>query len=193
MNRCHSIQFSPCHQQGLTLIEILITILVMGFGLLGVAQMQTVSLQSNYESAQRTIATYLADDIIARMRSTPLADLDDYETGSNPIGYKDPDSSPNPSSVADECTAALNCSVSEKISRDLWEWKEALIGTAELKGSTNTGGLLNPSGCIQVDNNQIQVIISWDSIGNAKATDTTSCGTGSDDYTRRSITVFTVL
>jgi len=187
MKTFNSLHFLSGNQNGLTLIEILITILVMGFGLLGVAQMQTVSIKSNYESAQRTTATYLAEDIISRMRSTPLTSLSSYDTGSNPID------STNPSSEPDECTSSSNCSVANKVLRDLWEWKEALIGTAEKKDSTNTGGLQNPSGCIQVSNNQIRVIIAWDSLGKSKSSVTTTCGTGSSDFKRRALTVFTVL
>ena len=176
-------QNRPNRQIGLTLIEVLITIVIMAFGLLGVAQMQTVSLKSNFEASQASTASFLAEDIISRMRSTPLADLEDYDTDGSPIS----DTNPNPSSEQDKCTNSAPCSVANKVKRDLWEWQAFLIGT---------DGLVNPSGCIQVDDtktNQIRIIVAWDGIGKAKESATSSCGTVSgDEYKRRSLTIYTV-
>jgi len=164
-------------QTGVTLIEVLITIVIMAIGLLAVVLMQTISLKSNYESSQRTTANYLAEDIISRISSMPLANIESYDTQSSPIGNT------NPSSEPDQCTLADQCIISAKISRDLWEWKELLTGSA---------GLANVNGCIQITNNQIRIIISWDGIGKSKASSTTSCGSGDDKLKRRSLTIFTI-
>lgn len=47
-------------QRGLTLIEVLVTVLVLSVGLLGVAAIQSFSLQSNQAAYERTQATNLA-------------------------------------------------------------------------------------------------------------------------------------
>jgi type IV pilus assembly protein PilV len=47
-------------QQGLTLIEVLVTVVVLSVGLLGVAAIQSFSLQSNQAAYERTQATSLA-------------------------------------------------------------------------------------------------------------------------------------
>jgi type IV pilus assembly protein PilV len=64
-----------CRQRaaGFTLIEVLVAVIVLSIGLLGVAGLQIVSLRGNLSAASRTQASYLADDIIDRMRSNYTA------------------------------------------------------------------------------------------------------------------------
>lgn len=58
------------HQQaGLTIIEILISVLIISIGLLGVAGLHAYSLRNNYESLMRSHASALAADITDRMRA----------------------------------------------------------------------------------------------------------------------------
>lgn len=60
------------HQRGFSMIEVLITILIMGFGLLGFAMLQTMSLRYSQNANQRTIATNLATDLLDQMRATRM-------------------------------------------------------------------------------------------------------------------------
>ncbi len=60
---------SAARTRGLTLIEILVTLVVLSIGLLGVAALQIYSLQSSQVSAQRTIALNLAAKITDDWRS----------------------------------------------------------------------------------------------------------------------------
>jgi type IV pilus assembly protein PilV len=53
----------------MTLIEVLVTMVVMSVGLLGVAALQVTSLKSNQESYVRSQVAMLAADILDRMRS----------------------------------------------------------------------------------------------------------------------------
>ena len=55
--------------RGYSLIEILITLVIVSFGLLGVAGIALNSLKNAHTSTARTQATMLANDIIARMRA----------------------------------------------------------------------------------------------------------------------------
>ena len=158
-------------QQGVTLIEVLITIVLMAFGLLGVVLMQTISLKSNHESSQRSSANYLAEDIISRIRSAPLTNISTYDDGSTHLS--------NPTA----CTQVDECDLINKMSRDLLEWRALLASSSNL---------VNASGCVQITNNQIRIIISWDGIGKSKATSTTSCGSGNNAFKRRSLTIFTL-
>lgn len=56
-------------QQGATLIEVLVAIIVLSIGLLGMAGLQAASVQSNYSAYYRSQATILASDIADRMRA----------------------------------------------------------------------------------------------------------------------------
>ena len=63
-----SVPQTPRQHRGFTLIESLVALVVLSIGLLGVAALQLASLQTNYGSSQRTQATFLAQDIVDRMR-----------------------------------------------------------------------------------------------------------------------------
>ena len=68
-------------QSGLTLIEILISVLIISIGLLGVAGLHAYSLRNNYDALMRSHASALASDIADRMRANrtvALSDTRDY-------------------------------------------------------------------------------------------------------------------
>jgi type IV pilus assembly protein PilV len=53
---------------GFTLLEVLVAVLVLSFGLLGIAGLLLSTMQNNTIAAQRTTATFLAQDITDRIR-----------------------------------------------------------------------------------------------------------------------------
>ncbi len=60
-------------QKGTSLIEVLVTILIVSFGLLGVAGVVGMGLKDNHSSYGRTQASLLAVDIVDRMRANRIA------------------------------------------------------------------------------------------------------------------------
>jgi type IV pilus assembly protein PilV len=56
-------------QYGFSMIEVLITLVILAFGLLGLAGLQSVGLKNTHSSQIRSEASILAYDIIDRMRS----------------------------------------------------------------------------------------------------------------------------
>ena len=56
------------NQSGFTLIEVLIAILVLAFGLLGFALLQTMNVRFTKSAQERTVATNLAYEIVDLMR-----------------------------------------------------------------------------------------------------------------------------
>lgn len=59
--------------RGLTLIEVLVTLVILSVGLLGMAAMQFTGIRSANGSSYRTQATLLVDDLVERMRANPTA------------------------------------------------------------------------------------------------------------------------
>jgi type IV pilus assembly protein PilV len=55
-------------QHGFTLIEVLVTLVIMAVGLLGLAGMQVTSLKNNESAYQRSQAAQMAYDMLDRMR-----------------------------------------------------------------------------------------------------------------------------
>jgi type IV pilus assembly protein PilV len=65
----HTRPLSASRIGGFTLIEALVALAVLSIGLLGVAGLQMAGLSANYSAAARTQASYLAYDILDRMRA----------------------------------------------------------------------------------------------------------------------------
>ncbi len=63
------------YQKGVSLIEILVTTLILGIGLLGVASLQIASVSSNQEGFFYSQATSISDDMASRIRSSKMAEL----------------------------------------------------------------------------------------------------------------------
>lgn len=172
---------SNCKQQGFTLIEVLVGLVILAIGLLSMAGLQTVAKKANFEAVQRTTATMLAEDIIERMRANAIneASLPYYITAA-PITDQTGTAKPSPA-----CDSSNPCTPQELAARDLWEWEQAIIGAS----NTTTGGdgLYLPSACITQnaaidDTVEYSVAIAWR--GRSKLTNPTAhpCGEGSGLY-----------
>ncbi len=62
------------NQKGFTLLEILVTLVILAIGLLGLLSLQMVSLKNNHSAQQRTTAIVHAYDILDRIRLNKTAD-----------------------------------------------------------------------------------------------------------------------
>ncbi|WP_086931189.1 type IV pilus modification protein PilV [Agarilytica rhodophyticola] len=68
------------HQQGSSLIEVLVALFILAVGLLGVLAMQSRAVQLNQNAYLYSQAAVLANDLMEAMRTSPYIDaLDDYE------------------------------------------------------------------------------------------------------------------
>ncbi|MBZ9612532.1 type IV pilus modification protein PilV [Rheinheimera maricola] len=60
-------------QRGVSLMEVLISVLVLSIGLLGVAALQTSSMRHTNSSLERTMAVILTDTLSELLRANPIA------------------------------------------------------------------------------------------------------------------------
>jgi type IV pilus assembly protein PilV len=65
-NQIHGARSS---MRGFTLLEVLVAMLVLSIGLLGLAGLMASSLKNSHSAYQRTQATWLAYDVLDRMRA----------------------------------------------------------------------------------------------------------------------------
>jgi len=78
----NGLRAMPGRSAGFSLIEILISMLVLGIGILGMAALQLNSMKFNQTAAVRTQATFLAYDMSDRLRSNRAkARAGAYDTG----------------------------------------------------------------------------------------------------------------
>ena len=113
-------------QTGFTLIEVMVTVIVLAIGLLGLAGLQATSLAFNSTAYQRSQATSLAYDIADRMRANVVAARNGaYDVN---FGFTDPGAA----TVAD---------------MDLGQWRQALINTLPGPG---TGSITQNTGVFTI-------------------------------------------
>ncbi|MCE3261646.1 MAG: type pilus modification protein PilV [Pseudoduganella sp.] len=169
-------------QRGITMIEVLVTIVILAFGLLGIAVFQSKANLVSIESYQRAQAVILLDDMSARMQGNP-ANSGAY-VGSG-IGTGD--------------AQPTDCSgVAMGAARDVCEWSNALKGAAEVdKSNAQVGAMIGARGCItqlQAPNNAAgvctpgiyEVSVAWQGLHTTQAP-ALACGKdqyGDDKYRR---------
>ena len=121
--------------KGFTLLEVLITMIVLAIGLLGLASLQSKVQASQVESYQRAQAVLLLEDIVARINAN-RAQAPNYVTGtSSPLGYNPSDPAP------------ATCAAAPGYQQDQCEWTNALKGAAERSGGNATGAMIGARGC----------------------------------------------
>jgi len=112
-------------QCGFSMIEVLVTIMILAIGLLGLAALQSRGQQFNHAAYIRTHATLLAYDIMEKIRiNEDFAQQDVAEGASNGKGYV---AAVRPSSSLD-CFAE-NCTPAQLRTHDLSEWYDRLSAT----------------------------------------------------------------
>lgn len=115
----------PRDTYGFTLIEVLISVLVLSIGLLGLASLQANSLRYNNDSSVQTQASYLASDIADRMRAN-VSVADTY---------------PGKSAAQNTGCYTGGCAPDEMAANDIYEWEQALDTLPAGQGSiTALGG-----------------------------------------------------
>lgn len=120
--------------RGTSLIEVLVSLVVLSIGLLGLAMLQVKSMKINTEAFQNTQATLLASDIIERIRTNRSGN---YATATKPSSRP---------------TCTTGCNANELAQQELFDWYESM---ASFLGPTASGGITKLSAT------QYSIIMSW--------------------------------
>lgn len=169
---------APAASRGITMIEVLVTIIIITFGLLGLAALQGKAHVMEMESYQRGQALILLQDMVSRIENN-MANSGSYVT-STPLGTG--------------ATDAANCNATgtTRAAADKCEWSKAIKGSSETNSGTAQGAMINGRGCIEeiVSGQVYSVAVVWQGNNKTKAPDTTTCGSGLYDSedTRRAVT-----
>ena len=165
-------------QRGVTLLESLLTIFILAFGILGLANLAAKMQAVEVESYARSQALILLEDMTARL-SAHRSIAATYITTS-PLGTGD--------------TQPTDCSgTALGAARDQCEWSKALRGNTELSGGSAVGAMIDGRGCIEqvagVDPASYRITVAWQGLS-PTIVPGVGCGQGlygPDDALRRAV------
>lgn len=159
---------------GFTLIEVLVSVLVLAAGLLGLAALQANGVKNNQLAYNRSQAVHLAQDIADRIRANPGALITYADVNAN--GTQDySESPPMPSAaIVAACSTAAGCTPAELAKTDINQWQAALAAVLPsgcgsiLRGTDTTVAADVDNGCggkvpkEVASTKQITISINWD-------------------------------
>lgn len=128
------------HGLGFSLIEVLVSLVIVSVGVLGVASLQIQSLQQNREAFFRAEATYLANGIMDRIRANS------QQVYSLPI---------NSAPVSATTCLLTNCNSAEMASFDLAEWQCSIRSINEAGATYSICSQLGVTGSLPLGSGRV--------------------------------------
>lgn len=177
-------------QAGATLIEVLIALLILMFGLLGLVGVMVQSQRAQLESFQRQQALLIAQDMVARMKvNKRVASCYVLAT------YLGVDHTSPP--VSTTCGTGTTAQKT-RFEHDMSDWLALLQGAGESNGSSNVGGVPDARGCVTQDvtTGIYQVSVAWQgSVANSAPPAGITCGQNAygTDTARRAVSLTVLL
>lgn len=191
-------------QMGTTLLEVLVSLVILMVALLGLAGLQAQGQRSEMESYQRIQAMVLLQDMAGRINANrKVASCYAFTTnaaaGTPYLGVS--------ATAAPAACIAGTASENAQVAADLTAWSQALNGAAEVAAGANVGAMIGARGCISYDattaltNPTTATVIagtgiytlsvSWQGLG-ATAVSTPNCAKGlygANDAMRRTVSL----
>jgi type IV pilus assembly protein PilV len=183
--------------RGFTMIEVLVTLVIMMFGLLGIAGLILKSQKAGYEAYQRNQALMMAADMAERMKSnrvypTGVLNSGPYLTLTPGVGAGQLPLNPDCSSLAHQpIPVGTPCTAAQVATYDLSAWNNELAGTQETSTATgpqvNVGGILNARGCIEsvstgggtpIPAGAVRISVAWQGSQGTVPPTSSNCGFG---------------
>lgn len=147
-----------CHLRkasGITLIEVLVTVAVIGIGLLGLAGLQARALRDASTAMIRSQATSLGQELADRIRANPNGG-DNYELASTDAFCAARDAG----SVA-SCTSAV-CTAAQQAAADLHKWAQS-VDARVLHGVATVRHPADDTSTADVDESKVwTIMLFWD-------------------------------
>jgi len=131
------------HHHGFSMVEVLVTLMVLSIGLLGLAAMQTSSIQNTHGAYLRTQATHLAYDMLDRMRANM--------TGVNNGNYNNIDANESIDNYTDPGCVAAGCTFPQMTTTDTAQWEVDLA--SQLPAGQGT--------VVNAGNNVFTITVTW--------------------------------
>lgn len=158
------------------------SIVIVSFGLLGLAALQGRATNAELESYQRGQALILLQDMVNRIENNP-AHIEKYITADKPAGMD---------------AAKADCrNLPSRAETDLCEWGKLLRDTSGSSNNHALGEMIDARGCIEATGSEreYRVSVVWQGLGNTTAPTGTNCGEGlyESEESRRAVTSIIVI
>jgi len=144
---------------GFSLIEVLVSIVILMIGLLGLAGLQSRAFTAQLESYQRSQALILAQDMASRIEANRK----------NAAAYI----TANPAAGGVGVDAVVPCPGGTVAEQDLCDWHNSLLGSAEV---SMAGAMIGARGCVIQEiapalgaAGVYQVVVSWQGLNSTFA------------------------
>lgn len=169
-------------QAGTTMLEILVTLVILAFGLLGLAGLNAKIQTLDMEAYQRAQAILLLQDITARIKANS-GNASLYVPGSTGTTYG---AAGDIYGTGYDDTAP--CAGTTQVDRDICDISNSLKGAAESSSGTKLGAMIGARACVEqlvVPDPSVgvcapgsyRVTVAWQGMG-ATAAPSLACGTG---------------
>lgn len=180
-------------QGGFTLIEVMVSVLILLVGVLGVVGMQMLSLQTNQGAYFRSQAVFMASEILDSMRANPAGAL-------SYVGVYPEDGGPVAVPAAPACASSsppstFGCSPQDAAAQNIREWSRHFADLA-LDPNDADADAFRPSipgarAVITASGDEYTVRVTW----NERGFDDTNADDGSTTRSRveRAVTLSAVL
>ncbi len=140
---------TPSKIKGFTLVEVLVALVILSVGLLSMATLMMLSLQSSQGAYLRSQASLLTYDIVERMRAnyTQATSTDDY------VLAKGASATSNPN-----CKTS-GCGSSDQAKQDLYDWRKSISDSIPSADAS----------IARANDNEYTIEISWEESGKTSA------------------------
>lgn len=189
--------------RGFTLLEILVSLVILTFGLLGLAGLLAKSQRATFEAYQRQHAIALANDMVEKIMSNRARAGDYVAAGpvNDPLGGGDRFEDLTTGAITDCGAVGALCGQDLLAIYDIAHWDGLLAGSTEVfdPGANRVGGMVNGRGCIEVVAAPVppstlttyRVTVVWQGRDQTAAPVLSACGDGlyGDDRLRRAVSL----
>ena len=184
---------------GFTLLEVLVSMVVIALGLLGLAGLQIRLQQAEFESYQRSQAVVLLYDMEERIRANKSTASCFAITTNTTAGTPYLGTGASASTGCAASTSAYNTMADAGLA----EWDALLDGASEKSGTTSVGAMIGARGCVSYGGTSTEIVsggvsvagtgiytvsVSWQGSGDS-AVPSTNCANDlyGDETKRRTI------
>jgi type IV pilus assembly protein PilV len=159
--------------RGSSMVEVLVTFLILAIGLLGLLSLHTRLQTSEMEAYQRSQALLVLDEMASRISSN-AALAATYVTATTGVG------------TGTTCTTGATTQT-----RDTNEWCEALQGAAEVAEGSRVGAMIGARGCIEsLSSGTYMITVAWQGLTPLSAPPSSvACGKDLYDGTSGSVCI----